>query len=100
MTTRVSQIPRFVWNLVAVFFLGWFVTAGWLLYEGEQSVMIRSAFAFCGSLALFAGSAGGALRFLICFARRFSGWIICLFLVGVLMALFKPVFGGGYQKAR
>lgn len=100
MMTRISRLPRFTWNLVAVFFLCWFVTVSWLLYDGEQSAIVRFAFAFCGSSALFAGSAGGGSCALIRFARRFSGWIISLILAGMLIAMFKPVFDGGYQKAR
>lgn len=100
MTEKLGALPRSVWNLVAIFFLGWFVLATWLLGDGDQSPLVRFAFALAGSLSLFAGSAGGGLCYLAKFIKRFSSWITILILIGFLLSIFLPVINAGYAKAR
>lgn len=100
MSKKLGDLPRSVWNLVAIFFLGWFVLATWLLGDGDQSPLVRFAIALTGSLSLFAGSAGGGFGYLAKFIKRFSSWITILILIGFLLSIFSPVTNVRREKAR
>lgn len=62
MITKSGTVPHLTWNLTSVFFTAWCAVAGWLLAGGEESVVVRLAFALTGMLALVAGSTGGLFR--------------------------------------
>ncbi|MBC8135806.1 MAG: hypothetical protein H8F28_07980, partial [Fibrella sp.] len=91
------NLPPAAWNLIAVFFLCWFATAGWLLVGNDGSTVVRLAFALCGSLAFFAGSAGGIYRnlgrgFGRLGRRNLGCWIVSLFAVLCFAGVLIPIF--------
>ena len=103
------KIPNFLWNLIEVFFLGWFTTASWLLLGGDTSAIVRFAFAFCGSLGIFAGLQGSIFHRIWRLGRKMNchtryvliGMVIMLFVIaGAFKMVLIPFREGmrGYMR--
>ena len=89
MTTR---IPGLVWNAFAVFFSAWAGVAGWLLFGGDTSPVVRLALAVCAAASVYAGSVGlrrGARHRRL--PRVSTGWCILLCALGLVAAILVPV---------
>ncbi|MBC7807072.1 MAG: hypothetical protein H7145_13085 [Akkermansiaceae bacterium] len=91
------KLPTFLGKLAAIFFFAWFTMAGWFLFCGDDSPVMRLAFAVCGCLWLFADSHGGLsqrLRQQISSVHEWScrkrlyGWA-----VGVILVSFPVCYG-------
>ncbi|MBC8135807.1 MAG: hypothetical protein H8F28_07985 [Fibrella sp.] len=62
------------WNLLVVFFLLWSVMAGWFIFCGDDSPVMRLAFALCGCLCLFADANGGLFQSISRCVRCIHEW--------------------------
>ncbi|MBC7809020.1 MAG: hypothetical protein H7145_23035, partial [Akkermansiaceae bacterium] len=91
------KLPEFLWKLATVFFFAWFTTTGWFLFRGDDSPVMRLAFAVCGYLWLLADSNTGLFhRFRQQISsihewscrKRVYGWT-----VGVILLSFPVCYG-------
>lgn len=83
------------WEL---FFLTWCAVAGWLLWEGDASVIVRFAFALCGTLAVSAARGGGVLVVLLNILTRKRVWLRLLLFLMILSV--GGVFVGVVHQAQ
>ncbi len=99
------NLPKPVWNLLAVFFAAWGVASAWLLLGGDTSAVVRLAFALCGAAVLFAGSVGGLLRAVgqvihWFFSGKPGKCLVASAVLFFLWATFSPVFTLSREKVR
>ena len=98
------RLSKAVWNALAVFFAAWCLVAVWLLLGGDESPVVRLAFAVCAAIGVYAGSVSGLFRTL----RRVLNWIdrksLCGWCAGltaalVTYALLSPTFQLAQSKS-